>query len=221
MIKRPTWIMVIVLAALAGLAYYMQTVPDNLIKKALDAGKTPTPETSTVTLISSTDGLVNGIEITAADGHNIAVKHPASGWTLSLDGEAPIPADQGIVEQASSQALGLQLKPLEIKQDTTDFSGFGLNKPDFVCKVSVESGKIFTFKIGHATITGDGYYLQKEDGTIAVVDKYTVDALLTLIKQPPTMFTATPSPAPVTETPTRTLTPIPATMATGTATPGS
>jgi hypothetical protein len=219
MIKRPTWIMIILLAALAGLAYYLQTVPDNFIKKALDAAKTPTATILSTTLIPSTEGMITSIEITAADGHDIVLKHPASGWTLSMDGQAPIPADQGAVEQASSQALGLQATPIEIKQGTTDLSGFGLEKPDFVCKVGLESGKIFTFKIGHATITGDGYYLQKEDGAIAVVNKYSMDALLTLIKQPPSMFTATPSPASVTETPTGTLTPTPAATATGTTTP--
>ncbi len=85
----------------------------------------------------------------------------------------------------------------------------------------LENGKTLTFKIGKATISGDGYYLQKEDGTIAIVDKYTTDALLNLLKQPPSMFTATPLPA--SELPTGTITPAPvvAPMITSTATAGA
>lgn len=217
MIKRPTWIMVIVLALLAGLAYYL-TTPDNLAKKALDAGKTPTATIASIESIPLTDAPINGLEISASDGHSVTLKHESTGWTLSVDMQAFIPADQGAATQAAAQAQTLKLTGLEIKSNPADLSGFGLDKPVYNYKVTLESGKIFNFKIGKVTIIGDGYYLQKEDGTIAVVDKSSMDALLTLLKQPPSMFTATPSAAPTTEeVPTGTITPIPA----ATATPGS
>lgn len=220
MIKRPTWIMIIVLALLAGLVYYMQSVPDNFIKKALDSAKTPTPVSSFGPLIPSADGLITTIEITSSDGHGLTLKKEANGWMFSMDSQTPILADQSAAEQASSQAQTLSLTS-EIKPTGDDLSGFGLDNPDYIFKVTTNSGKILTFKIGHATILNDGYYLQKEDGTIAVVEKFSMDALLNLFKQPPLVLTATPTLAPVTETPTITITPTQGMTPTGTPTPGS
>ena len=208
MIKRPTWILIIVLAALAGLAYYMQAVPDNFVKKALDSGKTPTAETLTKAVISSSDGLISGLEIKGPDQHSVALKHQPTGWTLSIDGQTPISADQSAAEQAASQGQGLQATDIQIKLKESDLPGFGLDKSAYTYQVMLDSGKTLTFKIGKAIVTGEGYYLQKEDGTIAIVDKYTTDALLNLLKQPPSIFTATPLPS--TELPTGTITPTPA-----------
>ena len=216
MIKRPTWILLIVLAALAALAYYLQTVPDNFLKKAMDAGKTPTAEISIKPLIpSATDGLVTALEIAGADGHSIALKKESAGWTLSIDSQPPVSADQSAAEQAASQLQGLQVNT-EIAPTTSDLSGFGLDKSAYNWKVTLQNGKTLTFKIGKANITGDGYYLQRADKTIAIVDKYTTDALLNLLTQPPAMFTATPLPP--TALPTGTITPTPAVTITPTST---
>jgi len=45
MVKRSTWVMVVLLAILAGLAYYLQQ-PDNLIKKAFTACGNPNHRTA-------------------------------------------------------------------------------------------------------------------------------------------------------------------------------
>jgi hypothetical protein len=220
MIKRPTWILVVVLALIAGLAYYMQTVPDNFIQKVLSAGKTPTVGTSRPPLISLADAPLKGISITDANGHSVALKHETSGWTLSIDTQSSVPADQSFAEQAASQAQTLQLTAAEIKPPTSDLSGFGLDKPAYIYKLVLASGKTVTFKIGKATITGDGYYLQREDGTIVAVEKYTMETLLNLLKEPPYMFPLTPTPTSAAELPTGTITPIPAAILINTATPG-
>lgn len=223
MIKRPTWIMVIVLALFAGLVYYMQSVPDNFIKKALDSANTPTPSVSSESLISLTDGLITSIQMTSSGGHGLTLKKEATGWMFAMDSEPPILADQTAAEQVSSLAQGMRLTNSAITPTSTDLSGFGLDKPDYIYKVTTNSGKILTFKIGHATILNDGYYLQKEDGTIAVVEKFSMDSLINLFAQPPLVLTATPTltetPA-VTETPTVTITPTQALTPTETPTPG-
>lgn len=221
MIKRPTWIMVVVLALVAGLAYYMQTVPDNFIQKALTAGNTPTVAISTDTLISTTDGLLTGLSIASVDEHSVALKHETAGWTFSIDDQSPAPADESAAEQAASQAMTLRQTIATIPLSTSGLAGFGLDKPAYTYRVILASGKIVTFKIGAATITGDGYYIQKEDGTIAAVDKYTMDTLINLLKQPPYRITPTPSLTPVTELPTGTVTPTPAATLMNTATPGT
>ncbi len=215
MIKRPTWVMVVVLGLIASLAYYMKTVPDNFISTAF-AAPTPTAAPSFGMLIASADGPVNGINITNADGHSVSLKRETSGWTLTVDAQNPVPADQTTAEQSASQVLAQRLTADKIKSATSDLSSFGLDKPAYTYQLILANGKTVTFKIGKATITGDGYYLQKEDGTIAAVEKYTTDNLLNLLTQPPYMFplTETPTP-PAAALPTGTITP------TLTATPGT
>jgi hypothetical protein len=209
MVKRSTWVMIVVLAILAGLAYYLQQ-PDNLIKKAFaNAGGTPTAETFG-TLISPADGPINGVSIQSADGQSVTLERKSSDWALSINGSATA-TDQVAAEQAASQSQGLRIVA---RIDTpNNLSAFGLDKPAYIYKLILADGKSATFKIGNSTITGSGYYLQKEDGTVVIVDKYGMDLVLNLLTQPPYKFTPTPSSVPLTETPT------PSGDATGTTTP--
>ncbi len=203
MVKRSTWVMVVLLAILAGLAYYMQQ-PDNLIKKALASRETPTTEPPGQ-LLSPADGPVNGVSIQSTDGKSVTLERKNSGWTLIVGTENPAPADQSAAEEAASQAQSLRLAG-KVTSTTPDLSAFGLDKPIYIFKLILANGTSMTFKIGNATVAGDGYYVQKEDGTVVIVEKYGLDPLLNLLQQPPYMFTPTPSPAPVTGTPTPTST---------------
>jgi hypothetical protein len=212
MVKRSTWVMVVLMAVLAGLAYYLQQ-PDNLIKKAAASGATPTIEPLGTLLTVPAGGTLDSISVQSADGHSVILKHEAAGWTLSIDTQNPIPADQSAAEQVASQAQELRLIT-KIEAKTPDLSAFGLDKPADICSITLSDGKSVTFKIGKPTLTGDGYYLQKEDGSLVVIDKGGMDTLLNLLTQPPYMFTPTPSSLPATETPTATttLTPVPVTQ---------
>lgn len=218
MIKRPTWIMVVVLALIAGLAYYMKAVPNNFIQQALTAGKTPTAVIENV--IPPSEGPVNSITISSVDGHSVTLKHESSGWTLSIDAQAVVPADQSGAEQAASQALALRLITASIPLTTSDLTGFGLDSPEYTFQATLENRRTVTFKIGKETITQDGYYIQKEDKTVATVEKFAMDALLNMLKQPPLMFPPTASPT-AAELPTGTITPTPAATPTNTPTPGT
>ncbi|MGC1376534.1 MAG: DUF4340 domain-containing protein [Anaerolineales bacterium] len=208
MVKRSTWVMVVLLALVAGLAYYMQTVPNNIIQKAMTARNTPT-EPPLGTLIAAADGPLNGINIVSADGHSVTIKREPSGWTFAIDTQSLTEADQAAAEQAASQAQGLRLISGEITPSTSDLSAFGLDKPAYTYRLVLSNDKTVTFKIGKATVTDNGYYLQKEDGTIVAVDKYMMDTLLDLLKQPPYKVSPTPSPTPATALPTGTITPTP------------
>lgn len=205
MIRRPTWVLVVLLAALAALVYYMQTVPDNLIKKVL-TGATPTKEVIGGLLFLPTDGPIKGISFEGSDGHSIALKEEDAGWTLSVDGQGPVPADQNTVAQAATMTMNLRVLT-SMSTPPADLSGFGFDKPAYIFKAILGNGQTATFKIGNATVTDSGYYLQEGNGTISIVDKYGIDALLAFYTQPPYMFPPTASPVPATETPTAAVTP--------------
>jgi len=203
MIKRSTWVMVVVLALLAGLAYYMRAVPDNFIVQALTAGRTPTPTPFVESLlIPREEGPANAITVTGADGHRFTLKHEGSGWMLSVDDKSPVMADQGQAERAADASLGIQLKSVNVPVNLSDLTGFGLEKPTYTYEVTLANGNTLRFMIGATTVTGDGYYVQKEDNTVVVVNKYAIDPVLDMLKQPPYPPTATPLPGLATGTPT-------------------
>src|SRR5690348_5084073 len=107
MIKRSTWVMVVILAILAGLVYYMQQ-PDNLIKKAFTAKQTATTEPPGQ-LLAETDKPVNGVSVSAPDGRSAAIVRQSSGWTLTVGAESPTSADQNAADQIASQAESLRI----------------------------------------------------------------------------------------------------------------
>jgi hypothetical protein len=213
MVKRSTWVMIVLLAVLAGLAYYLQQ-PDNLIKKAMvSAAGTPTPE-PLGTLILPADIPLNGVSVQSADGQSVALERENGQWKLLVGGQ-PVEADQVAAEQVVAEAEALRLvakiEPASVTPDT--LSAFGLDKPAYIYKVVLADGKSATFKIGNSTLTGSGNYLQKEDGSVVVADLYAMDRVLDLLRKPPYKFTPTPSALPATETPT------PSESATATLTP--
>jgi len=98
-----------------------------------------------------------------------------------------------------------------------------LDKPAYTFTVSLANSKTATFKIGNATVAEDGYYVQKEDGTVVILDKNGFDQVLNLLQEPPYMFTLTPTATSeagtATPTPTSTMTAAPgAATPTGTVT---
>jgi hypothetical protein len=138
MVKRSTWVMVVVLAIIAGLAYYMQQ-PDNLIKKAQSANGTPTAEVLGL-LIPQIDGPVNSLTIQKAGGESVTLTRNTSGWTLIIGSGSPIPADQNAADQIASGVLTLSLSG-KISATTPDLSVFGMDKPSYIFTVGLANAK--------------------------------------------------------------------------------
>jgi len=202
MIKRSTWVTVLVLAILAGIAYYMQQ-PDNLIKKSLASGNTPTAPAPGTLISSITDGAVNTISIQKTGGESLTLQRGTSGWTMTLGSGNPIPADQNAVDQTASNVGYLSLTG-RITSPTANPATFGLDKPAYIFTLGLSTGKTVTTKIGNQTVAGDGYYAQKDDGSIVILEKSGFDPILNLLAQPPYMFTLTPTQSAATGTPTPT-----------------
>src|SRR5690348_6673015 len=107
---------------------------------------------------------------------------------LYIGSKDPVPADQSMAQQIASQTMSIQLLTAIATMPSDDLSIFGLGKPAFILKLVLNDDKPVTFKIGSATLTGSGYYLQKEDGSVVVAEKYGMDTVLNLLHQPPYMF---------------------------------
>lgn len=193
MIRRSTVVYIVILAALVGAYYYFK----NREQPAADLSVTPQPTEVITYLFTAEDGVPTSIQIVAKSGESVEVARDADNvWVLHMPIEAK--ADQGAAEAAASQVSTLRI--LDTVQNV-DLDVVGLKVPEYLMSIKFSGGKQRTVKIGVATPSESGYYVQDAaGGDVLIVSKDALDALLGMLTTPPYLETPTPSPAP-TETP--------------------
>jgi hypothetical protein len=197
MVRRSTWILLIIFALLVGFAWLFQRYQAN---KA-DNVATITPTTAPVKLYSLTITEVNNINITDSAGNSIDLyRDPVSfNWAIT-----DVPVDQGDsfqIESVSSQLLSIQVQ--ETLTQSLPLDSFGLVRPAYTITMTSSDGtQVVTF-VGSPTAIGYGYYVRVDSGPVVIVDKVVMDDVLNLLTNPPLLPTATPE-----VTPTGTGTPI-------------
>lgn len=199
MIRRSTWIALIILVALASLIYYL-----NREKQVAQVESKNVPTPTVNYLFKASDGQPTSIKIEDAAGSAVEVARNANNaWAINQPFEAE--ADQGTSEAAATQ-IG-SLRPTDEIDLTPDI--LGLDQPAYTVTIGFDSGKQHVMKIGSETPTQNGYYVQVDTNKSVIVSKASIDALLNLFTSPPYKETPTPSPmppptatpAPVTDTP--------------------
>jgi hypothetical protein len=194
MVKKQTWILLALFAVLAGFALFLKYNPKS--------GTTETDATPSTTvapvefLFPAEDGVVTSMRIEGRDGQVIGLERGDEAWVVTQPIEAE--ATQASVEEAASQVTALTV----LNRLDLDLAAAGLKSPAYTITVGFTSGKFHIAQVGDVTPTDSGYYVRKEDGSVLVIDKYGMDALLNLLLYPPYEETPTPSPVPATETPT-------------------
>jgi hypothetical protein len=198
MIRKNTWIVLLLLALLVGFSFYWQN------RKSQQAAQA-TPTLSSAAVFSSTEGPLRDLKITSSLGTFVEVARDQTGkWVLKAPIEAA--ADQGAAEAAATQIGALRVLA------TVDLGAeiVGLDKPAYTMIVEFGTGKTHKLTIGSVTPVQTGYYVQLDAGKNEVVDKPGLDAILGLLTQPPYLATPTsvasptPSPEPSTSTPAAT-----------------
>jgi hypothetical protein len=188
MIRRNTWILLFVLAALVGFSFYLTNQKN---KKASQA----TPTTGSAMLFSSTDGSPNDIKISDNIGNSVEVVRSANGtWGVT----APIvtAADQGSAEAAATQFSALRiLANVQLGLDVV-----GLDKPSYIINITFTGSKTHKLRIGSVTPIQNGYYVQLDGLQVQIVDKQGLDVILGLLNNPPYAATLTPEPSPASTT---------------------
>jgi len=198
MVRRSTWIVLLIFAILVGFAIYFQRYQAN--KPTVVSTATPTePPTY---LYSLGEAQVDGIKIADNAGKNIDLyRDPlTSQW-----GIANIPVDQ--VDTTKIDSISSQLVLIQIQDtlaQTVPLSTIGLEPPAYTITLSTSAGKQFVTYVGIQTAIGSGYYVQDATGQVVIVGKTPMDSILELVNTPPLLPTATP-----TETPTGASTPVP------------
>ncbi len=188
MIRRSTWILLVLLILLVAAVFYI-----NRQKTIAANNATPTPG-GTRFVFTSQDGLPSDIKIVSGSGTSVEVgRDPSGQWVVKAPTSAP--ADQAQAQAAATQITSLQIVgDIQIGLDVV-----GLDKPAYTLSVTFTGSKTHTLTVGSLTPIQSGYYTQLDGGKIQVVDKSSLDSLLTLVGNPPYVATATPA---VTDTPT-------------------
>ncbi|MDP1779167.1 MAG: DUF4340 domain-containing protein [Anaerolineales bacterium] len=187
--RTGTWITLLLLAALIGLAYYL-----NRNEPIAETQATPALEATFV--ISEQDGNITGIEIKPVDGETVKVaRNGEKVWALELPSATE--ADQGLVEAAVSQITALKI----IGEVDADASILGLDEPAYVITIEFADGIKRTLEVGDTTPTRSGYYVRVDKKKTLILTLSSIDSLTNLTRFPPYLNTPTPTPLPLTPTP--------------------
>jgi hypothetical protein len=184
MVKRPTWILLIVLALVVG-AYFL--IKNHPFKKF---EPTPTPSANGY-LVTQTDGVLQSLRIYDQKGHNFQMQRDLSKiWVITAPTSGA--ADQGLAGAAETQVGALQI--VTTLETPPEPSAVGLDVPADTMELGFVSGASHKIEIGNLTPTGSGYYVHYDGGKIYVISQSGIDALLNLLTSPPYPATATPPP---------------------------
>lgn len=187
-----TWISIFMLAALVGLAFYLNR------EKEKTGAEEATPTLETAFIFTEADGVVSSIEVKPAEGETVKIARNAeNAWTVVLPIEAE--ANQGLAESAATQLTALPISTQIEDGKSPDI--FGLDNPAYVITIEFKDGKPRTLEVGDAAISGNGYYVRVDKGKMLITDLNGIDALLNLASFPPYLNTPAPTALPPTGTP--------------------
>jgi hypothetical protein len=209
MVRRNTWIVLILLVALIGFSFYLQ---QGKAKQAAAA----TPTAGRTALFDLSLGSPTDIKIEDASGNAVQIARDQSGkWVLKEPTSAE--ANQASAEAAATQVGALHvLSSVDLGPDV-----IGLDKPSYTLTVTYKDGKTHTLLVGSETPIQNGYYVQLDGGHSQVVDRAGLDALTGLLDKPPYLATLTPVASATATTPPETPTVAPSATQAPAETPGA
>ena len=190
MIRNSTVVYVLLLLALVGAYFYLR---DRRQPAQIELTAEPTLEVSY--LFSAEQGTPTSIRIEAKSGEAVEVARGAdNAWIIREPLEAP--AEQGAAEAAASQITTMRIldRVPDIEPEIV-----GLEEPAYVLTLGFDDGGKHSVDVGMLTPTESGYYARDLAGNIVIISRSAVEALVSLLENPP--YLETPIPAVPTPTP--------------------
>lgn len=185
MIKRPTWILLVILA--------MVIVAYLVIKSrhaAISTELTPTALGNNF-LITQAAGTLQSLRIYDKQDRIVQIQRDISGtWIVTLP--TPGVADQSLAEAAATQVGALRI--VTTLDNQLNLVDAGLDSPGYTIELAYANGLTHAIQVGTLTPTNSGYYVLFDTGELYVVGLSGIDALLDLLAAPPFPATATPIP---------------------------
>lgn len=171
MIRKSTWILVVIFILLLGGALYLQKNP--LPQKDVGVTPSPTPQPRLLGEWQSSD--IQWIEVKQGADRPVTVSQDSSGqWVINVDSTAA--ADAGKVEAVRSgiaEALIQATLPADY-----DLAALGLDAPTAVITLKNQTAEELIIMVGKETPTGSGYYVTVDQGVPMVVNQGVIDDIL-------------------------------------------
>jgi Domain of unknown function (DUF4340) len=196
MVRRSTWILLIIFIALAGAVYFFQRYQT----QKTDNAATATPSATPVKVYNQSGAQVEDIKISDSSGKALELykDQASSKWAVA---NVPVEkADSFQIESVSAQLFDLQAQ--ETLTQTPPLDSVGLITPTYTITMTTTGGSQTITSVGSQTPTGSGYYIRVNAGQVIIVDKLILDDILHLLSNPPLLATPTPE-----VTPTETISP--------------
>lgn len=190
MIRRSTWIVLVVLAVLLGVTWYLQT---QRTQEAAEA--TPTVEQSTFLDLDVTR--IASLRVIGPQGNTFfAERDESANWTL-IQPERSSPLESNVVEANVSQLVNMNMgSPLEMPPP---MEAVGLVVPEYVIELTLVDGQVHRLEIGNETPSGSGYYTKVDNNEMIVAGKIAMQAIFGLVEDIPLVPTPTPEVTPTPE----------------------
>jgi hypothetical protein len=186
MVRRSTWIVLIVFAVLVGFAWLFQRYQNNKAETAVTA--TPTVPPTFLYDLNNTE--VNEIKIADHSGGGVDLYRDLSSSNWAIAGVPVDQADSFQIESISAQLFSLQVQ--ETLTQTLPLDLIGLDTPAYTITMTTTDGTRIITHVGTETAIGSGYYARVDSGRVVILDKVVLDDILNLVDYPPLLPTATP-----------------------------
>ena len=184
MVKRSTWILLVILALAVGAYFLIENQPSKV--NAL----TPTA-TGGSFLIPQVEGVLQSLHIIDNKGNNFQMQRDLTkSWVITAPTSGA--ADQGLAGAAETQVGSLSI--VATLNSPPDLNAVGLTVPAYTIDLVFVNGTSHKIEVGNLTPTSSGYYVRFDGKEIFVIEQSGIDSILNLLKSPPFPATATPVP---------------------------
>jgi hypothetical protein len=183
MIRRSTWVVLVIFAALVAVLVFWQRSKENSPEEP-----TPTPEQPSL-LDLNTD--ITYLRLEKVGGAMVEMELGEDGlWKLTW----PLAekTDVGAVQSAVTQLLSLRI--LTTLDTIPGLDTIGLASPTYRILIGLDDGSQVIINVGDSTPTGSGYYVLVSGRPLYVINKSGLDSVLKLIDTPPIEPTPTTNP---------------------------
>lgn len=175
MIRRSTWLILIVFIILAVSVFAWQRWD-----RSQQAQVTPAPSVSY--LFDLEGQAITGLTITSSQGDTTKVaKDGEENWILIQPAGQPAATDR--IEAAIGNASALRV--LADLNAMPDFETIGLSPASYQVEITRADGMKLAASIGDLTPTQSGYYVFQEGKPIKIVERFGLDGVLDVLKDPP------------------------------------
>jgi len=175
MLRKPTIILLIVLALLIGLVFYLQKNP---LPSA--ASQTPSATAPAQMIQGLNSSNITWIELKEKDGAEIVVsKDPQGAWMVGTGDKQA--ADNARAEQLRSEIAAIRV--ISVLPSGSPLADIGLDSPTYTLTLRTMQNEQYEIHVGKETSIGNGYYVQVNDQAPIVIDNIAVDTIVGLMNE--------------------------------------